>query len=169
MKSLEEAKFRWPKSSDEKLIVDTDSLKYFLSGGHLQIDDYEGYACAIKNNKDITRLLCWDQPRRYFEKASNKKNCDLIEVSDQSNHWDFNCNDSKDSVIIQARLKPDINLGDLITINGWKSNKLFFQPQVSYSFPELDFTPSWVNESTKLPSNSLSKDQKNSEQFLICA
>ena len=45
--------------------------KSLLQGfrGHLQTDDYEGYACALKNNNDVTRLLCWDHARRYFEKA----------------------------------------------------------------------------------------------------
>jgi len=37
--------------------------------GYLQSDDYEGYACALKGNTDVTRLLCWDHARRYFFEA----------------------------------------------------------------------------------------------------
>jgi hypothetical protein len=37
--------------------------------GHLQTDDYAGYSSALKDNKNIIHLLCWDHARRYFDKA----------------------------------------------------------------------------------------------------
>jgi len=62
--------------------------KMLLEGfsGFVQSDDYEGYACALKGNDHVTRLLCWDHARRYFKNAyiavpkSKQKNCiaDLV-------------------------------------------------------------------------------------------
>lgn len=50
MKTLEEAKFRWPKSPNEKLVVDIDALKYFLSGGEILVQ---------KTHKKLRpKLLC---------------------------------------------------------------------------------------------------------------
>lgn len=36
LKSLEEDKFRWPKSATEELTIDAETLKFFLSGGTIQ-------------------------------------------------------------------------------------------------------------------------------------
>jgi transposase len=34
-KALEEDKFRWPSSSEAEMIVDAETLKFFLSGGEI--------------------------------------------------------------------------------------------------------------------------------------